>query len=319
MNRNIIIAWNVYHTRNESLAIVFELDKYHIGKNERKIIKSILSYPYKIYKTIVVLYKVKPEKVIVTNTAFLLPLTVFFIKVFLCRFKLILDTHSGGIENKMIAYPLALRKLFARKADLNIITNTNDEQIVRKWGGKTIVLPDPPIEIQAIDNGNIDLNNGMINIVYINTYSDDEPYEQVIDAFNDLPDNYCLYITGKLKHRVKNTHRIVHTDYLEKDDYRFLISNADILMVLTTRENTFQCGANEALSLEKPLIISNTAYLKSYYGDSVVFTDNSSSDIKEKIIFMSSRIEFFARKMIEQKQKVINDMNLKKEQFKKIV
>ncbi len=319
MKKNIIIAWNAYHTRNASLALFFDLDKYHIGKNERKLIKSMLSYPHKIFKTIVLFVKVKPEKVIVTNTAFILPLTVFFIRTIFVKFKLILDTHSGGIDNKIFAYPLVLRRLFARKADLNIVTNSHDEQIVRQWGGKTMILPDPPIEIKTINEGSFKLNENLINIAYINTYSDDEPYQEVINACSELPDNFCLYITGKLKHRVKNVKNIVHTDFLANDDYRYLISKADILLVLTTKDNTFQCGANEALSLGKPLITSNTAYLKSYYSDSVVYTDNVSSDIREKIIFMSGCIELYERKIREQKQAIIKNINLKKEQFRNIL
>ena len=52
---------------------------------------------------------------------------------------------------------------------------------------------------------------------------------------------------------------------ISASDISQIFKNADILMSLTTRENTMQCGGNEALSLGKPLITSDTRFLRQHF------------------------------------------------------
>ena len=54
-------------------------------------------------------------------------------------------------------------------------------------------------------------------------------------------------------------------------------------MSLTTRDHTFQCGANEALSLERPVITSAWPGLKDYFFEGAVFVDDTSAGILEGV------------------------------------
>jgi hypothetical protein len=51
------------------------------------------------------------------------------------------------------------------------------------------------------------------------------------------------------------------------------------------------CGAYEALAARKPLILSRTEALASYFGEAAVFTDNTSDAIRESVVSAFSRRE----------------------------
>jgi len=284
-NKIIFIAWNEYHFRNESISKIMDITSYHIGKKEKNMFLSALSFIPKSFKTITILKKEKPNILIITNNAWVLPaLSIIYCKI--KGIKLIFDTHSRGISSIWIAYPDFLRKYFVKKSLINIVTNVEHADIVNKWGGQSFVFPGPPMDITTKKSENYVVSNKM-NICYINTYSDDEPYEEVINSVTGL-DQVTLYITGNYKNtniKLIKSKNIVHTGFLKRAQYIDLLKKSDIIMVLTTRDNTFQCGGIEALSLGKPLIISNTEYLKRYFGENAVYVNpNNSNSIRHGIV-----------------------------------
>ena len=62
-------------------------------------------------------------------------------------------------------------------------------------------------------------------------------------------------------------------------------------MCLTTRDNTMQRGACEALSLAKPIITSRWSLLREYFHRGTVHVDNTSTGIRQGIREMRSRYE----------------------------
>lgn len=306
-NKMIIIAWNSYHTRNEALAEFFGLEKYYIGKRMSNKFFSFLSYFYKFYKTVKLLFQTKPNIVFITNTFFVLPLCVFIVKkMSIFDFKIVLDTHTCGIFNSQIAYPEFLKRHFAKRSDHNIVTNSEHEQVLLRWKARVFILPDPPLKIHVPDklpkDSSIVINKKTINIVYINTYSQDEPYEGVIKAFENINQGVNFYITGRPNRKVKDNNNITHTGFLNIPEYRYLIANADVLIVLTKREDTFQCGGHEALSLGKPLITSNTKYLKEYFYKGTIHVGLNSGCIANGIKKMIQNIDRYKKEMLELKR-----------------
>ena len=68
-------------------------------------------------------------------------------------------------------------------------------------------------------------------------------------------------------------------------------------MALTTRDHTFQCGANEALSLERPVVTSAWRTLMDYFFEGAVFVDNTSEGILEGVRQMVSGREGYEREI----------------------
>ena len=302
-NKIIFIAWNSYHTRNESISRRMNINNYHIGKKERNIFLSALSFITKSFKTIRVIKREKPVILIISNNAWVLPA----ISIIICKInhiRLIFDTHSCGISSSWIKYPDFLRKHFVKNANLSLVTNEKHAKIVKYWGGNAFVLPDPPLDLEEIKTECYNVSD-KINICYINIYASDEPYTEVVNAVKDL-DDIILYITGDYMNSKKTlikSENIVHTGYLKRSQYIDLLKKSDIIMVLTTRENTFQCGGNEALSLGKPLITSKTNFLKNYFKKGTVFVDPCNSEnIKYGILKMITNLSFYEKEMKELKR-----------------
>jgi len=310
----IFIAWNEYHARNESISQYLKIDSYHIGKHQSNKIASAISFIKKSIKTLSILIKENPDVLIITNNAWVLPaLSIIYCKI--KKTKLIFDTHSSGISGPNITYPNYLKKKFAKNVFLNIVTNTEHAKVITKWGGKPFVLPDPPLKLDDIITNEYKVSN-KINICYINTYSSDEPYNEVVNSVKNL-NNITLYITGNYKNKnikLINNENIIHTGFLNRSQYIDLLKKSDIIMTLTTQENTFQCGANEALSLAKPLITSNTNVLMNYFYKGTIFVNpNDENSIKDGIVLMIQQKDKFKNEMMELKyekeREAINKVN----------
>ena len=155
-------------------------------------------------------------------------------------------------------------------------------------------------------------HNNEIWITYINTYAFDEPYSEVIEAVAGI-NNIKMFITGDYSNAdIKTDNKnIIHTGYLSKSDYEELLIKSDIILVLTYREDTFQCGANEGLSFEKVMVLSNSEYLKSYYEDSDVFVDPKDPDsIKKGIETAIENHQLLQTRIKRMKEEKINSSRI---------
>ena len=125
---------------------------------------------------------------------------------------------------------------------------------------------------------------GKNNILYICTFSEDEPWKEVIKAANLLSNDIYIYISGKNElDNKKIATDLVLTGFLPEKDHQNLLRSVDIIMVLTTQEDCLVCGGYEAASAEKPLILSDKKVLRGYFNKGTVFTKNNFQDIARSI------------------------------------
>ena len=92
------------------------------------------------------------------------------------------------------------------------------------------------------------------------------------------------------------------TGFIAEDEYIELINNSNILMILTTQEYTLTCGAYEGVSIEKPLILSNTETLKDYFYKGAIYSLPQKYDIKKSIILALNEEKQLQQKIIELKK-----------------
>jgi len=279
--RTIWLAWESQRRTNElAAALDIPLCRY----------TSDLSYGFRVLsltiRTLLELMRVRPHKVVVQNPSQVLTALLCFLRP-LFRFRLIVDRHSNFKFDTMsipsLKYKLfhILSKYTVRKADLTIVTNEFLKEVVEQWSGKGFVLPD---KLPALDlAGTISLP-GERNIVYICTYSGDEPVEEVLEAARMLNPSTVIHITGDYRKAKTGTvdsapSNVLFTGFLDEKDYQSLLRSCDAVMVLTTQDHTLLCGAYEAVSLGKPLILSNQPALMSYFRKGAVYTENSAENI----------------------------------------
>lgn len=289
-NKVIFVAWyNGPDSRNEGIARLLNAETYYIGKRMRNKIFSFLSYFSKTFSTFRLYYLKKPDVIIIVNNIWILPFITLLYSL-LSKKKVILDTHSDPFTNSysFITYPRILHKCFVKISLLSIVTNQQHEKIVKKWGGNAIVFPDPPLDLEDIITSSsmlsdIKIDRSSLNIVYVCTFSFDEPFLLAIQAFSRLP-KIKFFITGNYKNiKLTKYDNIVYTNYLPRADYISLITHCDALITLTNRENTMQCAGNEALSLGKPLIISKTKFLQEYFKSSAVYVESNVESIVDGV------------------------------------
>lgn len=277
------MTWNTQR-RNETLSKKLDAEFVEFRMSASNFIR----YPYLSFKTLSLIFRRRPGILFVQNPSLILAALASFIGK-ISRIRVIIDAHNAGI------FPLegrfnALNKLALavnRFADVVIVSNDNLRDYMVGRGAVSVTVPDPMPLIRKGQSTTLDRTK--FSIVYVCSWSSDEPYAEVIRAADLLDDGFRIYITGKGKRDIKagvsrGQNKCLLTGYLTDEEYELLLSSCDAVMVLTERENCLVCGAYEGASAEKPLILSDTSMLRSYFDKGSVYTKNSAKEISIAIM-----------------------------------
>ena len=303
--KTVWIAWED-HRRTKELAKYFNIELFIITSTLPRILK----YPLLLFKTHVILFKLRPNIVIIQTPSIILAVFCSVMKYYY-NFKLIADLHNAAIipESVWLKKIHFLYKYAHKKADVNIVTNSNLKEKIETNGNKAIVLPDI-LPFFAQNNIRPAIVNFTSNyFVSICTFGIDEPFDEIIKAARLLNTNITLIITGnpgKCPVEIKNNLpvNVKLSGYLKESDYVSLLYFSTGIIDLTKRENCLLCGAYEAVSLEKPLILTDTMALKKYFSDGVVFCSNDSQSIAEAITTVNNNLIFYRRAMQKLKKTI---------------
>ena len=202
------------------------------------------------------------------------------------KFRLVTDLHTVNIKLT------GLKKIFfkiifnsgIRRSDLVIVTNSIYREVILKLNKNVAIVPDalPELTAKAEEplNGLKKANN-KIQVILVSSFDDDEPIDEVLTIDPDL-DGLEILITGNWRKRfdaLPQTRNIRFLGFVNNEEYERLLLSVDGVMVLTKSEGCLCCGAYEAFSAGKPLILSRTKALQSYFGASPVYTENDSASI----------------------------------------
>lgn len=297
----IFITWAKYGTRAASLAKSLSAKAYFIGEENKynNLFLSALTYIPKGIKNIYYLLKDNPQVIIVTNTQWVVTfVNLAFAKLF--RKKIILDSHSCAFDNSTVKYPLSFSKYFAKKSDASIVTNDFHKKLLEEAGADSVIINDIPFETELKTGSEKNLSE-KFNVLYVCIFSEDEPFNEVIKAAMEL-ESVQVYITGNYKRvgiNPEDYKHVIFTGYTSQEEYVTMLNRTDVIMTLTTRENTMQRAGSEAISVEKPLITSDTEMLRNYFRKGTVFVDNSSKGIIEGIGEVKKNYNKYKNEIIE--------------------
>jgi glycosyltransferase involved in cell wall biosynthesis len=231
--------------------------------------------------------KEKPRLIFVQNPSVVLALFIAIIGK-IGRKPVIVDAHNIGIffehSSKLIQYiGQKLNNLVINAATLTLVTNCLLARFVEQKKGHSFILPDPLPKYQGYQPVNFKKRK---NVFYICSFSVDEPYKEVIKAAEHIDQDINIFISGDYKRAILPANlpkNVVFTGYLTEKEYINYLFSSDVIVDLTTRENLLVCGAYEAIAAEKPLLLSNTATLRSYFLDGALYSDNVAIDIADNI------------------------------------
>lgn len=241
-----------------------------------------------LLRTAIVLLKCRPRIVVVQNPSLILT-SFALIASRLIKFRLIVDAHNEGVipfsENRRWLLPIY--QIIQRGTDLTIVTNYELAKIVERNGGRAFVLEDKIPHFS--DPKKINLK-GDKNALLVCTFEKDEPYAEVIKAAALIDPTIFIYITGPYSkapiHIVEHApSNVIFTGFIPDEDYVDLFYSCDVIIDLTLMDNCLVCGAYEAVSLGKPVILSDTKALRDYFYKGIVYTRNSSTEIAKSICY----------------------------------
>ena len=299
MNNSIWVTWE-WQRRNHTLSKALHSELHQLLFNHHWLLR----YPVLTFRTLSLYLKKKPKVIFIQNPSMVLSL----LTVLYCRFAgiaVITDAHNAGVfpfDGKK-SWANYLSKFIMKKSDYYIVTNQGLADYVQDCGGKPFVLPDPIPDFKEAEIAFKKLQ-GERNVFFICSFATDEPYQEVIRSAKYLPENICIYISGNMEKmdaasRNELPKNVFLTGYLPENEYLGMLKNSDVAIDLTTRENCLVCGAYESIAIGTPLILSDTKAIREYFYKGVVYTDNTSQDIAEKIMYAISNIDKLKKEILD--------------------
>jgi glycosyltransferase involved in cell wall biosynthesis len=285
MDGCIWITWeNQRRTYELARALSLPLFKYISKRNYIVRIAGLSA------KTILLLFRRRPKKLVVQNPSIILATVACLFKNLL-GYILVVDRHSNfriekapyrSIKEKVFQL---LSRYTIRKADLTIVTNEFLKNIVEQWGGRGFVLQDKLPSLVLAKKVQL---KGLQNIIFVCSFSGDEPVNEVIEAARLIDQSIVIYITGnnsKLKKDIIDgaPKNIIFTGFMDEKMYQSVLYSSDAVMALTTADHFLLCAAYEALALGRSLILSRTPDLMEYFHQGAIFTKNDAESLASAI------------------------------------
>lgn len=286
------ITWE-RQTRNRSASSYFNVPLFEIIEDGSlrafRYIKSIL-------KTVAIISKERPDYFFAQNPSVVLAFLAISIKK-LANCKVIIDAHNAGIHGPENSWRLvtSLNQYIIRKADAVIVTNSELADYVNACGGNAIVLPDPLPKLAGSQNPTTDAQPDNLKALCITSWSDDEPFLEILDAASRYTGEIDFYFSGnykKIEHLLPAVlpPNVTLLGFVDEESFLHHLFTADFCVDMTKRLDCMVCGAYESISAEKPIILSDTPVQRRYFSKGTIFSENSSAAISDAIRTMKDSL-----------------------------
>jgi glycosyltransferase involved in cell wall biosynthesis len=141
------------------------------------------------------------------------------------------------------------------------------------------------------------------SLTYVGTFNSDEPVGIVIEAARRLPD-VKFYITGNpalaKREWIDNApSNVVFTGFLLKDDFWIRLHNSRAVIVLTTFAHSIVGGGDDAVAVERPLIVSDQPAIRDFFTKGTVYIQNTTDSLVQAIETVRVDEERFRREIAE--------------------
>ena len=221
------------------------------------------------------------------------------------RKRLVLDAHSAAFMHPRWRRFQSLQRALCRRAATTLVHNEHVAQLVRYAGGDATLVPDVPIEFSGLER--FPRPDGFV-VAVVCSFNYDEPIAAILAAAAMLPEVH-FFVTGNPRHLdVEVTQSLPSnvrlTGFLSTSAYGGLLTDADVVLTLTTRDHTMLRGAYEAIYQGTPVIVSNWPILRDAFPFGAEHVDNSPVQIAAAVRQMQAEREAYragARRLREMK------------------
>ncbi|TGU72336.1 hypothetical protein E4633_08460 [Geomonas terrae] len=282
----VFLKWFPYDKRNETIAAALGAECHFIcSLKKRTPWNAPIRYLLQTFKTLLLLWRKRPGTILVTNPPVFAAATVaLHCAIFGGRF--IMDSHSGALAERWRLFQ-GLHRLVARRAALVVITNETFQAVYRGWGAQTRIISDIVMNIPC---GKPTALRDGFHVMVICSFDPDEPVAEILAAAAGLPEVSFL-VTGNFGRLApeligSSTPNVTFTGFLPDDEYFALLHACQAVMVLVDTEDTMQQGAYEAVSVQKPMLLSDWRVLRESYPSGAVFVANEPDAIRAGVLHL---------------------------------
>ncbi len=281
--RQLYLQWLRFQRRPISMQAFFGFELAFLSTPLNLRILRPLDYLWKAVATLNLVWRRRPEIVWVAGTpVFALQSILAFHLIFRPRPKIVVDCHNAVFYPPWSRMPFVARSL--RSADLCLVHNASVVALAKRMGveaSRLVVLEDrPATRAPAVSNAKLPAPRGSY-VVFPSGFRSDDPLRIVLAAGRLLAPT-PLFITGDY-HRMHARSRFaessaanVHvTGFLEREEFDALLTGAGVVLGLTAREGVQLSVANEAVGFHRPLVLSDTATLRSMFPKGTVFVETA--------------------------------------------
>jgi glycosyltransferase involved in cell wall biosynthesis len=279
----------------------------------------LVRYLVGIGKTFRLLVAERPDTVIAQDPSVALALFVVLARP-LFRYRAGIDMHNVGFALYTDLRILRWASRFIqRHADFVIAHNDPLRDRMAPRGGTLIALPDRIPDIPEPDE--LPALAGDFNVLFICTFSPDEPVVEVLEAFRGaardlyVTGNYAGYPGRDLKAEYADAPNIHLMGRIPWNEYDAMLHAVDAAIVLTTRDDCLCCGCYEAVAVGKPLITTDTRALRGYFHKGAAYVDNTAASISAAVDHVAERHEQLVHEQRDLKNELIADWETRKQKL----
>ena len=301
--RPLFLVWGSPYRGPRSLVLARELGipdlHYLYCTSRRGLLSALFKYPYQAIGSLWLLFRKRPSLVFVQSPP---SFAIIFVYLY-CRLtgaSYVVDAHSAAFQVSAWKRPESLYRHLARNALTTIVTNERFQQAIQAWGASAFVLRDVPTHFDIKSRCTL---NGGFHVAVVNSYSIDEPLAEILEAARKLP-RVSFHISGDKRMAPRQLltsapTNVRFTGFLPDQEYYALLNAAHAVLCLTTRDMTMQRGGCEALSLGKPMIVSDWPILRNYFHRGAVHVPNTRDGIRDGVVELMENYDRYLREVRE--------------------
>jgi glycosyltransferase involved in cell wall biosynthesis len=305
----LFISWAPFCSRSDSIAARLggkSFMVYSPGYGSRYA-TVLFKYVAQAIRTLRILFRERPACVFVMTPPVVACLPVW-VYARLTGASYVIDAHTGAFVDPRWKPILFIHKWFSRAARTTIVTNEYMKGIVESWRASATLVRDVPVCFAEPSATRLD---GSCNMTLVSTFTPDEPIDLFFSAAARLPD-ISFHVTGNHRHAdprvlASKPPNVRLTGFLTDADYVGLLLASDAVICLTTRDNTMQRGAYEAVYLGRPVITSNFDLLRRHFYKGTVHVDGSVDSLVAGVRRMQANLERFSAEVRDLQQERLRD------------
>lgn len=307
--RAVFISWAPHCSRSDNIAREIDAPSYMIyderfGSRPTTI---LLKYLSQSIRTFAVLRRERADVAFVMTPPVFAGLALIVYSWFR-PLQVVVDVHTAALLMPRWRRFLWLQRYVCRKSTTTIVTNDHLAAMVQAGGGHTTIVRDVPVQYPCSDRF---ATQAAFTVAVICSFNYDEPIEEIFLAAARLPHLNFLFtgdptpLAPEVRAKMPPNARL--TGFLSAPDYGSLLTHADAVMSLTTRDHTMLRGAYEAIYLGTPVVVSDWPLLREAFDAGAVHVANRAADIAAGIRrieadpsgFRTAAVELRERKMVQ--------------------